>query len=367
MVQLPPRPVFAAPRASLVALALLLAPAACGEADPTAPGAGPPDEPGASPPPVESGAPTDAAPAAPAEAGAPADGGEDAGPPPRPLAVDRTSPKLWATAFAPKDADPAATLALGTEGGWLDTRVAPAGKLVVYLHGATNGFPASCVANEVGNVLTAKGFHVLMPCYRAEYGVGTCGDDIGGCRLEAFEGKDHTPAITVAPADGIEPRVVAALKHLAQKHPGGDWTWFLDGDTPRWRDIVIAGISHGASTSGLVSKVREVDRAVMLSGPLDTNQAWLALPSKTPVERVFGFTHTADGQHAGHLAAFVTMKLPGAPTRVDGATAPYGGSHRLVTSAATNNGHGSTAPGGSSPKRGDAYVFAPVWTTMFGR
>ena len=144
------------------------------------------------------------------------------------------------------------------------------------------------------------------------------------CRLEAFEGKD-TPGHHRRARRRIEPRVVAALKHLAQKHPGGDWTWFLDGDTPRWRDIVIAGISHGASTSGLVSKVREVDRAVMLSAR-STRTRWLALPSKTPVERCSG--SPADGQHAGHLAAFVTMKPRARPPRVDGdgATADRTGS-----------------------------------------
>ena len=39
-------------------------------------------------------------------------------------------------------------------------------------------------------MLAGQGFHVFAPCYLSDYGVGSCGDDIGGCRLEAFEGVD---------------------------------------------------------------------------------------------------------------------------------------------------------------------------------
>ena len=47
--------------------------------------------------------------------------------------------------------------------------------------------------------------------------------------------------------------------------------------------------------------------------------AELALPPTTPIERYFGFTHTADAQHPGHLAAFATLMLVGEPTPVDSA------------------------------------------------
>lgn len=290
----------------------------------------------------------------------------------RPLAVDTTNPKLTTVTFKANQADTKAVESLGTQGGYLDTRVKPVGKLVVFLHGAGAAAPASCTNTEVASVLTAKGFHVFLPCYNSYYGVGACGSDIGGCRREAFEGKDVSPVISIAPSDAIEPRIVAAMTYLAGQNPGGDWSYFLHDGQPYWPDIIIAGISHGASSAGLIAKIRPVDRAVMLSGPLDTNQAWLGLPSLTPSDRIFGFTHTLDTQHAGHLAAFETMKLPGVPTTVDGVAAPYGGTHRLMTSAMPNpntaaGGHGSTAPGNASPKAGSTYVFAPVWATLFGR
>jgi len=215
-------------------------------------------------------------------------------------------------------------------------------------------------------VLAAMGFHVFMPCYVSDYGVANCGDDIGGCRLEAFEGVDHHPFIDIAPPDSVETRVARALQWLQAMHPGGDWRYYLDGESPRWDHIVVSGISHGASSSGLIGKHRDVARVVMLSGPLDSGQAWLTDPLLTPIDLYRGFTHTADQQHAGHLQSFEDLGVLGAPTSVDGAAPPYGGSHRLLTAEPTGDGHGSTQAGGSSPQDGGgAWVFLPVWQTMY--
>lgn len=287
------------------------------------------------------------------------DTGEDLGP-----MVDLSEPMLHEFEFGPQDADPEATEALGIELAELDTTVTPLGKLVVYLHGA--GQPGTCGSKAHGRVLAAMGYHVVQPCYRSDYGVGNCGDDIGGCRLEAFEGVDHHDFIDITPPNSIETRVVKALELLQAQHPGGDWQYFIADGQPRWSKIVVSGISHGASSSGLIAKVRHVDRAVMLSGPLDSNQAWLSWDSMTPIERYYAFTHTGDEQHDGHLGSFAAMGLLGEPAVVDGAQPPYGDSHRLVSSAPTNDGHGSTQAGGASPKDGDAYVFQPVWDTMYG-
>ncbi len=279
--------------------------------------------------------------------------------------VDVSDPQLYEFAFKPNEVDPAATLFLSTELAELDTTVPPLGRLVVYLHGA--GQPPTCGSQEHGRVLAKMGFHVVQPCYVSDYGVGNCGDDIGGCRLEAFEGVDHHPFITITPPDSIETRIVKALEHLQKVHPGGDWQYYLDAGQPRWSKIVISGISHGASSSGVIAMARAVERAVMLSGPLDSGQAWLKAAPLTPIDRFFGFTHTLDPQHPGHLQSFADMMLPGDPTAVDGAAPPYADSHRLLSAAPTNDGHGSTQAGGSSPKDDNAaYLFLPVWRTMYG-
>lgn len=277
--------------------------------------------------------------------------------------VDTSDPQLYETTFTPDEADAEATSVLGTQLAYLDTRVTPRGLLVVYLHGA--GTPSTCGSTEHGKVLAGLGFHVISPCYSSGYGVGNCGDDIEGCRLEAFEGVDHHPFVDISPPDSIETRVARGLAYVQQQNPEGDWTYFVDGGAPKWSKIVISGISHGASSSGVIGIHRQVNRVVMLSGPLDSGQAWLDKTPLTPIDRFWGFSHTADGQHQGHLAAFEALGLPGAATSVDGSSPPYGGSHRLLTSAPTSDGHGSVQAGGSSPKDGADYVFMPVWQTLY--
>jgi hypothetical protein len=277
--------------------------------------------------------------------------------------VDYTAPKRHDFTFKANEADPAANESLGTQGAYLDTRVKAKGKLIVYLHGAGDSAPTSCTQGELANVVTAWGFHLITPCYNSYYGVSTCGTDIGGCRLEAFEGIDHTKAIDIKPANAIEPRVVAALKYLQAKHPGGDWKYFLDGDKPRWSEIIISGISHGASSAALIGVYRNVSRVVSLSGPLDTKQAWLSKTPLTPVDGFYGFTHTADDQHPGHLEAFAALKFPGAVVSVDGAMPPYSSSHRLKTSAPTSNGHSSPSRAASRRRPAGSTRSCPFGST----
>lgn len=277
--------------------------------------------------------------------------------------VDTSEHKLYAFSFTADEADAEATERLGNQRAFLDTQVEPRGKLVVYLHGA--GDPGTCGSQAHGELLAGMGYHFFAPCYSSNYGVGNCGDDIEGCRLEAFEGVDHHDLVEITPPNSTETRVAKALAYLAAENPQGDWTYYLDGDAPRWNKIIVTGISHGASSSGVVGLHRLVHRSVMLSGPLDTNQAWLKKPPLTPIDRFYGFTHTGDEQHPGHLQAFEDMGLPGDPVTVDDEAAPYGGSHRLVSSAPTSNGHGSTEAGGASPEDGGEYLFLPVWQTMY--
>lgn len=284
--------------------------------------------------------------------------GDDPGP-----IVDVSDPQLYSFAFTAADADAEATESLGMQLAYLDTRVPLRGQLAVFLHGS--GEPEVCGGGPMAEVLAGMGYHVFMPCYRSEYGVSNCDDDVAGCRLEAFEGVDHHPFLAITPPNSIERRVVRALAYLQEMHPGGDWQWFAQGEVPRWDASVISGISHGASSSGLIGQVRSVERVVMLSGPLDSGQAWLLDDGLTPTDRYFGFSHTADEQHDGHLQAFAELGLPGTPTIVGALPPPFGGSHRLVTSAATEDGHGATMAGDSSPQVDGEWLFMPVWETMY--
>ncbi|MDP1830048.1 MAG: hypothetical protein Q8L48_42690 [Archangium sp.] len=296
-------------------------------------------------------------------------GGPDAGPADAGvLVVDRSNPQLYRFQFTAASADADAGRAMGNEVAALDTRVPSTGLLVVYLHGA--GAPATCGSTAHGDFLAARGFHVIGPCYVSDYGVGNCGADIGGCRLEAFDGVDRTSVIDIKPPDSIEVRVVRMLQRLQALNSKGDWQFFIVDGKPRWDRIIISGISHGASTAGVIAKVRPVARAVMLSGPLDTNQAWLSQASLTPPDRQWGFTHSVDPQHPGHLSAFGVLQLPGAPQRIEAGARPWNGSHRLFTSIDAGNGdssHSSTQAGGSSPRAPDGgYLFGGAWNELYG-
>jgi len=97
----------------------------------------------------------------------------------------------------------------------------------------------------------------------------------------------------------------------------------------------------------------------MLAGPYDPGQAWLTQTPMTARDRFYGFSHTGDSQHSGHLAAWQSLGLPGNPTKVDGAQPPYGGSHRLESSASVSDAHQSVATGNISG-------FVDAWRYLYG-
>ena len=103
----------------------------------------------------------------------------------------------------------------------------------------------------------------------------------------------------------------------------------------------------------------------MLSGPLDSGQAWLAKPPLTPIAEYFGFTAVDDDQHEGHLESFEALGIPGEPTSVDGAAPPYCGSHRLLSGAPGNGPVATQAGGASPPADGGGYLYQPGWETMY--
>jgi hypothetical protein len=146
------------------------------------------------------------------------------------------------------------------------------------------------------------------------------------------------------------------------------------GDRPAWDHIIIAGHSHGASSAGLIGKVRRVDRVVMLSGPFDNRGGapapWTRLTPATPIDRYFVFSHVHEEQYPQHVKAWETL-APGPLVSVDGAAPPYANAHRLVTALvppAGKNPHGVTAAGAASPRAVDGrYQLEPVFRYLFGR
>lgn len=290
--------------------------------------------------------------------------------------IDMRNPALHFRSIRPDDVDSPdrpADAFLEDQFAVLDTRAERMqGRLVVFLAGAT-----SPPDRTMSLYLASLGFHVLAPHYSNAYGLNTIcppNPDPDCHRLgrqEAFEGQDLSPFIQISRGNSIEERVARMLKHLAVDMPEGDWGFFLRRDLPRWERITISGTSHGASTAGLIGKIRRTERVVMLSGPFDNIDgvpaAWTRREPLTPDGRFYSFSHTADSQFTFHMANQEAMGLIGEPTSVDTGTPVGCGSHRLITSAPSTDGHSSTKAGGSSPKNPDgSFQFDPVWRYLFG-
>ncbi|MEZ4257213.1 MAG: hypothetical protein R3A78_16105 [Polyangiales bacterium] len=280
--------------------------------------------------------------------------------------VDRSNPSLHDFKLNPKEIDPAASQFLADGYASLDTRAAPLGKLVVFLPGHNN-VPNDWHAH--GIALASLGFHVVIPKYDNEW-EGCSGQACGGkTRWEALTGEDLSSAISISRADSAEGRAIAMLKYLATNDPGGDWGYYLDGDDAlHTEDVIIAGISHGSGSAAVYGMRRPVWRVVMHSGGNFDTGGWLTAPYVTPPEKFFALEHTADDTDGIIRLFWSQLKIPGAPTSVDGASAPYGGSHQLQTSIQSSYPHGSTCGNNSfSPKDANGkFVLLPAWAYMYG-
>lgn len=283
-------------------------------------------------------------------------GGSDDGP-----NVDVSDPQLYEFELDPAELDPTVVENLALQYAYLDTQVEPLGKLVFFLPGFTNT-PSNW--RNHGIQLAEHGFHVVIPDYANEW---SCGGMGGSCnedtRWEALVGEDVSAVIDIARADSAEGRVVTMLRHLERIHPGGDWGYYLaDDDTLRGEHLIIAGISHGAASTGLYASRRSTHRAVMHSG------GWWNVPSDsaTPIEAFYGLSHVDDEQHQGHLDAWEAAGLPGVPTIIEEVPPPYGDSHRLVATTPNGYPHCSVCVSPDSPMDEDGFVFDPAWRTMYG-
>jgi hypothetical protein len=108
----------------------------------------------------------------------------------------------------------------------------------------------------------------------------------------------------------------------------------------------------------------------MLAGPFDEvggrPAPWAYEPSATSPATAFGVAHLSDREAGRAVATGYAMNVPGAPTRVDNAAPPFGGSHRLFTARpAASPASDAVFAGPSSPTANGMYVYRDVWKTLF--
>ncbi len=261
-----------------------------------------------------------------------------------------------------------------TERACVDTRIAPCGKLVVWLMGHNQ---------QLFERLSGYGLHSIQVHY-ANGWFGKLNKEpppsseeyLGKIRLEAATGEDFSPVIDIPKPDGMQERAFQLVKWLAKTNPQGRWQYFIsaDGKGLNWEDVIVSGISHGSTTAARFAKHVKVDRVVMLSGPRDQLEPWQALPSATPSNRYFGFTHVLDGGWGGdHYCRswiMLGMHKHGPLVDVDESRPPFENSRRLITNADVkkdaNRAHGAAQPGSAAVKNAKGeYLHEAVWRYLF--
>lgn len=253
----------------------------------------------------------------------------------------------------------------------VDTRVKARGELVIWLMGSNDKLFAE---------LNGMGLHVIQPHYARHWFSKCCrGEPVGehcrgNIRLEAATGEDFSDEVSIPKPDGMMERSFQFVKWLAKENPEGKWGQFIDGEGLRWDKVIMAGSSHGSTTAARFAKHQKVARVVAFCGPRDQFQAWQALPSATPKNRYFGFTHVLDGGWTGdHYCRsweLLGMLEYGPIVNVDEVKPPYGNTRRLVTDfdvgGDAGRAHGAVVPGKNAKKDAKGgFAHREVWRYLF--
>lgn len=260
------------------------------------------------------------------------------------------------------------------ENASVDTRVAPQGKLVIWLMGHSSG---------LFERLNSYGLHAIQVHYAngwfGQFGKEPAPADdkfLGKIRLEAATGEDFSDVVSIPKPDGMMERSYQFVKWLSKENPQGHWEYFItaDGKGIRWDRVIISGASHGSTTAARFAKHQKVDRVVMLCGPRDQYETWQGLPSATPSNRFFGFSHVLDGGWSGdhYCRSWELLGLAqhGPIINVDETPPPYQNARRLITSADVKGddkrAHSSVIPGGASAKDASGKLLhESVWRYLY--
>jgi hypothetical protein len=260
-----------------------------------------------------------------------------------------------------------------TQRAAVDTRVAPRGKLVIWLMGY-NG--------QLFERLSGYGLHAIQVHYangwfsKLSRQAGNDDKYLGKIRLEAATGQDVSNAVSIPQPDGMQERALQFVKWLAKENPQGRWETFLTDDRQglHWDKVIMAGSSHGSTTAARFAIHQKVDRVVMFCGPRDQLETWQGLPSATPANRFFGFSHVLDtgwsGDHYCRSWELLGLHQFGPIVDVDRTPAPFGNSRRLITAADvsgdTRRAHSSVVPGNSAVKDASGkFLHEAVWQYLF--
>lgn len=230
-------------------------------------------------------------------------------------------------------------------GAGLDTRAkSMLGKLVIDYGVAGGGYQS---------FLAKRGYHSIGAPGFAE----CAAPDLNGDRTRVSKCRMGEIATT-------EKNIIAKLTDLQKQFPEEDWGYFLDAQGKlRWSDVAVTGFSHGATTAAINARSYAcLWRAVSRSGPRDnecgkgpcsapvgpTNYnpactddhiaSWLDEPSKTPMDRFYGFAGMEDGQCGDIMFNMYRTKYLGQPLIFDAAGADVTTTHQFFAQGEGHSG-----------------------------
>jgi hypothetical protein len=255
----------------------------------------------------------------------------------------------------------------------VDTRVKPRGQCVIWLMGYNP---------LLAERLNQYGLHAIQVAYAREWfnQFNTEPKDdsqhLGNIRCEVLTGLDTSKFVQIPLADSMQERAYQFIKYLAKKQPNARWDYFLksDGTGLNWEKIIIAGSSHGATSSARFAIQQKVARVVMFCGPRDQLEDWQSLPSATPANRFFGYSHILDGGWTGnhYPRSWLLLGLNkfGPIINADTTPPPFGNSRRLTTQGDVKGdsakAHGYVQPNKNSPKdKNGNYIQNELWKYLF--
>lgn len=256
----------------------------------------------------------------------------------------------------------------------VDTRAAAKGKLVIWLMGHNQ---------PLFDRLGSYGLHAIRVHYANRWFSKCCRENPvgehcrGNIRLEAATGEDFSSDVDIPKPDGMMERAFQFVKWLKTNHPQGNWGQFLtaNGRALNWEKVIVSGSSHGSTTAARFAKHVKVSRVVALCGPRDQLQTWQSLPSVTPENRYFGFSHVLDGGWTGdHYCRsweLLGMHKFGPIVNVDHSKPPYENTRRLITDFDVNGdarvAHSSVQPGSraAKDKTTGRFLHESVWRYLY--
>lgn len=241
----------------------------------------------------------------------------------------------------PQATDPAIDIALEPHYVCHDAAVPSRGQLLVFFPG-TGAIPAQ-YTYFVGEA-AAQGMHAIGLRYPNALSVNLqicpqqsdadCNELV---RQEVITGQDRYPAVEVNAANSITNRLVQAIRYMDTQDPSAGWGQYLDGDTPRWDLIAVAGHSQGAGMAAYIAHEQVVGRAILFAWTdvwRGQVAPWILEPNATSGEVMFAYEHV-DDRERGQAMRIEMQEVFGmaayGTVNVDDMAPPYDGAHVLLT------------------------------------